>query len=68
MIREQEKAQLDYKSFLGLPIDIAVYDPEGLSITAEHKEPVVVKTTVAYKGKRSIGEEEIGWEEISSSE
>ena len=60
MIREKEKTQLDYKSILGLPIDIGVYDPEGLSITAEHKEPVVVKTTVAYKGNRSMGEEEMG--------
>lgn len=45
-----------------------VYDPEGLSITAEHKEPVVVKTTVAYKGNRSIGEKSVELKEIDFSE
>ena len=34
----------------GTPIDITVYDIEGISVTAEHTEPVIVKTTVAYKG------------------
>ncbi|CAF5052789.1 unnamed protein product, partial [Rotaria sp. Silwood1] len=34
---------------MSTPIEITVYDIQGISIIAEHNEPVVVRTTVAYK-------------------
>jgi hypothetical protein len=34
----------------GFPIDITVYDIQGVSLIAEHSEPIIIKTTVAYKG------------------
>ncbi|UJR31815.1 hypothetical protein I4U23_019292 [Adineta vaga] len=33
----------------GTPIDVTVYDIQRISIIAEHSQPVVVRTTVAYK-------------------
>jgi hypothetical protein len=35
----------------GTPIDVTVYDIQRISIIAEHSQPVVVRTAVAYKGK-----------------
>ena len=35
---------------LGTPFDLNVYDVQAISVAAEHSEPVVVRTTVAYKG------------------
>lgn len=35
----------------GTPIDVTVYDIQRISIIAEHIQPVVVRTAVAYKGK-----------------
>lgn len=40
-----------FSSLSETPIEITVYDIERIILSAEHKEPVVVKTTVAYKGK-----------------
>ncbi|CAF3415563.1 unnamed protein product, partial [Rotaria sp. Silwood2] len=36
------------------PIEITVYDIQGVSLIAEHNEPVVIKTTVAYKVNTSL--------------
>ncbi|CAF4492417.1 unnamed protein product [Rotaria sp. Silwood2] len=33
----------------GTPIDVNIYDIQRISINAEHSQPVVVRTTVAYK-------------------
>ncbi len=39
---------------IGIPVEITVYDIQGISLIAEHSEPVIVKTTVAYKGNRLV--------------
>ena len=36
------------------PVDITVYDIRGIPLTAEHSDPVVVKTVIAHKGKPLI--------------
>ncbi len=51
MINDQTK-KIDTVYFItGFPIDISIYDIQGVSLIPEHSEPVIVKTTVAYKGK-----------------
>ncbi len=49
MINDQKKLNIVY-FITGFPIDINVYDIQGVSLIAEHSEPVIVKTIVAYKG------------------
>ncbi|CAF4197613.1 unnamed protein product, partial [Rotaria sordida] len=39
---------------IGTPIEITVYDIQGISLIPEHSEPVVVRTTVAYKVNTSL--------------
>ncbi|CAM4955218.1 unnamed protein product [Rotaria socialis] len=39
---------------MSTPVDVNVYDIQGISLIAEHSEPVVVRTTVAYKVNTSL--------------